>query len=103
MTRGRVYISGPMTGLPGFNFAAFDEAAAVLEAWGWEVENPAEKGIIDGWTWADYLRYDLARLVECDGVVLLPGWEASKGARLEHHVATELGMWIMYYIPMTLS
>lgn len=88
----RLYCSGPMTGIADYNFPAFNAAADRLRAAGYEVENPAEKGIIDGWEWADYLRFDLVRLTECDGVAVLAGWPKSKGARLEVHVADELGM-----------
>lgn len=88
----KVYISGPMTGLPDYNFPAFNAAADALRADGFEVENPADKGVIDGWTWTDYLRLDLRIITECDAIYTLPGWRQSPGARLEVHVATALGL-----------
>nr|WP_232536103.1 DUF4406 domain-containing protein [Comamonas testosteroni] len=93
---GRVYVAGPMTGLPDFNFPAFTAAAAGLRAKGWHVENPAEHGIVDGAEWADYLHYDLGRLATCAAMYLLPGWSQSRGATLEVHVATTLGMTLFY-------
>jgi Domain of unknown function (DUF4406) len=87
----RVYISGPMGGWENHNFPAFNEAADKLRNLGFEVENPADKGIVDGWVWTDYLRYDLAKLVECDALHLLPNWYRSPGSRLEVHVASQLG------------
>lgn len=81
-----------MTGIEAFNFPAFREAAARLHAAGYDVEDPSEKGVIDGWTWADYLKYDLRKVLDCQGVATLSGWENSKGAKLEVHVATELGL-----------
>lgn len=90
--RAKVYVSGPMTGLPEFNFPAFNAAEAMLREQGYDVENPASKGIIDGWEWEDYLRLDLRLITECDAIYLLPGWENSRGARLEVHVADELGL-----------
>lgn len=39
----RVYLAGPMRGLPQFNFPAFDAGAATLEALGHEVFNPADR------------------------------------------------------------
>jgi hypothetical protein len=81
-----------MTGLPEFNFPAFNEAADLLRKVGYEVVNPAEKGIIDGWEWEDYLRYDLRQVLDVSGIATLPGWRRSRGARLEVHVATQLGM-----------
>lgn len=81
-----------MTGKPGHNFQAFNAAAVRLEKLGFEVANPADKGIVEGWSWADYLRYDLKILVDCDAIFLLDGWEESEGANLEYHVAQRLGL-----------
>lgn len=92
----RIYIAGPMTGLPDFNFPAFNYAAALLRDQGLHVENPAEHGGVDGAEWADYLRYDMGRLATCGAIYLLKGWENSKGAQLEVHVARTLGMVVMY-------
>ncbi|WP_319942079.1 DUF4406 domain-containing protein [Pseudomonas quasicaspiana] len=38
----RIYISGPMTGLPDFNFPAFAAEANRLRGLGFDVVNPAE-------------------------------------------------------------
>lgn len=88
----RVYIAGPMTGLPGYNFDAFNAKAAELRAEGWHVENPAEHGHIDGAGWADYLRWDISRIATCGAIYLLPGWQASKGASLEVVIGKALGV-----------
>jgi len=88
----RIYIAGPMTGLPELNFPAFAAKAAELRALGWHVENPAEHGHVEDAVWSDYMRWDLARLVTCSTVALLPGWSKSKGATLELHVAQMLGL-----------
>lgn len=92
----RVYIAGPMTGLPEFNFPAFNAMAEVLRADGWHVENPAEHGHVDGAEWADYLRYDISRLSTCSAMMLLPGWSSSRGARLEVSIARELGHELLF-------
>lgn len=88
----KVYISGPMTGVPGHNFPAFAEARKQLRAEGFTVLCPAEAGEVDGWTWEQYLKRDLAMVLDADAVVALPGWENSRGARLEVHVAGELSL-----------
>ena len=93
----RVYIAGPMTGIQDFNYPAFNEVANQLRAAGWHVENPAEHGVVEGAEWADYLHYDLGRLATCSALYLLPGWETSRGAILEFHVANTLGMTIGYH------
>jgi hypothetical protein len=93
----RAYLSGPMTGLPAFNFPAFHEAARFLRSQGHEVVSPAELDEADDVKpgmrpWAEYLRRDLAALLGCEAVAVLPGWRDSKGASLEVHVASALGM-----------
>ncbi len=42
--------------------------------------------------WLNCMRMDIARLVTCDAVYMLQGWEASRGARLEHTIAAGLGL-----------
>ena len=88
----RVYISGPMTGLPDLNYPAFRTEATLWRANGHEAVNPAELEGPDDEAWEWYLKRDLKALLDCDAVVLLPGWEASRGANLEVHVARALGM-----------
>ena len=90
-----LYLAGPMTGIEDFNFPAFNKMAAELRARGYMVENPAEHGVVAGAEWADYMAYDLTRLGLCGQVAVLPGWECSKGARLEVHIARELGMLVV--------
>jgi hypothetical protein len=107
-----VYIAGPMTGFPKFNFPAFHEAADRLYHAGYEAVNPADlddpaqrraaesstDGSIDeyqkitGMTWADFLARDVKLITdEVDALALLPGWEDSKGAQLEKHIADLAG------------
>lgn len=96
-----VYLSGPMTGLPDYNRAAFDAAADALAEWCRDVFSPAglrhEAPKRAGRAW--YMRRDLQRLVAAEhaerlitDVVLLEGWSASAGARLEAAVAQEIGL-----------
>lgn len=92
----RIYISGPMTGLPGLNFGAFHLTARQLRALGYEVVNPAEKqSESEELSWEEYLKQDLQQMLTCDTIALLPGWQASKGAHLELHVAHRLGMTVV--------
>lgn len=91
----KIYVAGPMTGLPGLNFPAFHAATAQWRAWGHTVINPAEVNPDTTAAWEDCMRRDIAELVTCDGILLLPGWEASRGATLEHHIATQLKLRVM--------
>lgn len=90
----RVYLSGPMTGIPDNNFPAFHAWAARLRAQGFDVVSPAE--IQEAGTWEMCLRKDMRELPTCDAIALMPGWERSKGAHLELHVAHRLGMEVMH-------
>ncbi|MDR6152156.1 hypothetical protein QF021_000245 [Acidovorax delafieldii] len=94
--RNRVYVAGPMSGMPGHNFPAFNAAADALRAQGWHVENPAEHGEVAGATWADYMHCDVAMLASCSAIHLLPGWSKSRGATLEAYIAAALGMQFQY-------
>ncbi len=90
----RFYLAGPMSNLPDLNFPAFHKEAARLRELGYDVINPAEINPLSGSSWAECMRADIAQLVTCEGIALLDGWEDSKGARLEHHIALSLGMTI---------
>ena len=91
----RVYVAGPMTGLPEYNFPMFNATAARLRSEGWHVENPAEHGHVDGAGWSDYLRWDISRIATRGAIYLLPGWSKSKGATLEVHIAGVLGLQVL--------
>ena len=91
----RIYISGPMSGLPEHNFPAFNAEASRLRKLGYEVVNPAELNPDPGKTWKDCLRVDLLELLACDAIAMLPGWQKSEGAHLEMHVAHRVGIEIM--------
>ena len=86
----RIYIAGPMTGIDQLNFPAFNAEALKLRALGFDVVNPAEINPDHSMPWAQCMRRDIAELVKCDMICLLPGWEESKGATLEHHIAQRL-------------
>lgn len=88
----RVYISGPMTGLPELNFPAFHAAAAALRARGFEVVNPADINPDASKSWHECMRADIKALCDCQALALLAGWERSQGAHLELHLAHRLGL-----------
>lgn len=88
----RIYVSGPMSDHPDLNFPAFFAAARKLRAAGYDVVDPADRGVVPGWKWEDYLKVDLRDLLTCDGVALLENWRGSRGAELEVYVAQSVGM-----------
>ena len=105
MRRLKLYLSGPMTGLPEYNYPAFAAAAQHLRDKGATVVSPhelpadcpgcANTGLEH--SWAEHMRVDLAALLTCDVIVLLPGWSESKGARLEKTVAEAVGLMVIDY------
>jgi hypothetical protein len=88
----RIYLSGPMTGYPNLNFPAFNAEAARLRALGYEVVSPAELNPDPNTSRQECLRRDIRGLLDCDTIAILPGWELSKGARLEQFVAYAVGI-----------
>ncbi|WP_322979179.1 DUF4406 domain-containing protein [Pseudomonas sp. C11] len=89
----RIYLSGPMTGLPEFNYPAFHAEAARLRALGYHVENPAENPAQD--SWEAYMAVCIPQMATCDTIALLPGWSESRGALRERQEAVRLRMMIM--------
>lgn len=94
-----VYLSGPMTGLPEHNHPAFEAAAERLRSQGVQVISPHEitPPRVGPWTWEAHMRADLAALLTADVIVLLPGWETSRGAQLEKTVAEAIGLSVVYF------
>src|SRR5699024_9677252 len=97
----RIYIAGPMSRHPGFNYNAFARAEAQLIALGDEPVSPADPAQRDpddadrlapGVSYEDCLAQAVERLLSADAVALLPGWAQSRGARLEVVLARRLGM-----------
>jgi hypothetical protein len=87
----RLYLAGPMSGYPKHNFPLFNRVAARLRDMGYHVFNPAENkdgGQIRPRSF--YMRLDIPALIESEAVVVLPGWEHSRGASLEVWLALDL-------------
>lgn len=113
----KLYVAGPMRGLPLYNFPLFDDATAHLRSLNYEVINPAEIDRELGFdpetgTDEDFeklggieaaMSRDFAAILDCDGIALLPGWERSTGARAEVFIAQTTGRRVFKFIPHLLS
>lgn len=76
-----IFLSGKMSGLPDFGRAHFAEAEAKMKARGYIVLNPATLPI--GMEDNKYMPICIAMLDAADEVLMLEGWDKSKGARVE--------------------
>lgn len=99
----RVYIAGPMAGLPNRNEDAFFEAEVLLNESGYETVNPARltneallKSKGKQPTRAECYREDFRELTKCDAIYMLKGWAHSSGATLERLLALEMDLQIFY-------
>jgi hypothetical protein len=91
-----------MRGQPEFGHPAFKAAAAWWRAHGpgYEVVNPAEFfGGVTTHPRERYMREALRALLECEAICMLPGWEGSDGARLEHEAALQMGLRVFLELP----
>jgi hypothetical protein len=115
----KIYIAGPMRGIPEFNFPAFNAATKMLRSQGHTVFNPAERDIerhngVDiskgntagdenaaaaqhGFSLRDALADDTAWICKtADAIAMLPGWENSKGAKAELALSEALGHAVLF-------
>jgi len=88
----RIYIAGPMTGYEEKNFPAFYEAEEKLLSLGWIPVNPCRNECSSSVNWEDFMKPDLVDMIFCNAVFCLPGWEESKGAKLEVYLAEQLSI-----------
>jgi len=92
----KIYISGPMTGLPDFNKPAFNAAETKLKLKGYTVLSPACLPSSNEITHEEYMVIDLAMLSICDKIYMLDGWKNSTGAKMEYEEAICLGIDVTY-------
>lgn len=85
-----------MTGIPDFNYPAFNQAAERWASSGWKVFNPATHSAI-GVDQMDpdearalFMKKDIEWVMDADAVAVLPGWQKSVGASVEVSVARVL-------------
>lgn len=84
----KVYISGPISGLPLETvYNNFTNAEIRLQEEGYEVVNPLNNGLPRESTWNEHMRADLKLLLDCDAIYLLKGYQNSKGAMIEYDLA----------------
>lgn len=102
-----IYIAGPMTGYPRYNYPAFDEAERHLRELGWNVANPAAMSRAVGFDetkdtptkefmdWA--IRADVEAVLNANAICMLPGWQDSRGATAEKELAHWRGIPVYFW------
>lgn len=104
-----VYIAGPYAGPTHDGKSYYEISRNILEAREW-AKRVIEAGAfpftphlnsfhmeLDVERSADWWREaDLEMLRRCDAIFLMPGWEISKGARMEKQFAESIGLPIFY-------
>lgn len=91
-----VYIAGPMTGLPNWNYDAFNEKARDLRLKGYLVNNPAEIHNAQEHSREWCMTRAISLLIHADYIYLLKGWQNSSGAKLEKEIAEQCGIEVLY-------
>lgn len=95
----RIYLAGPMTGLPEFNHPEFNRVAGNLREMGHMVFNPAECNppVSGRDAYRRAMAVDLAWISSyAESVWVLPGWETSKGCAVEIALANALDIPVGY-------
>ena len=93
----KIYIAGKVTGLPQQEVVdKFAKAQKVIEEMGFEVINPIVVVNDFNTPWNVAMKMCLTALFDCSGIVMLPCWEDSKGARIEKELASSLGVELLY-------
>lgn len=95
----KIYISGKISGTDLTKTRKrFAAVAKVTKRLGYEPVNPLENGLSEHDSWEAHMLKDIADLLQCKAIYMLQGWQDSKGACIEHYIATKIGMHIMYEI-----
>lgn len=117
----KYYLAGPMAGHPEHNWPYFKKITAYLRVRGYDIACPTESGGKEELGYVTSLKLSLIHLLQCDAIIMLPGWSSSRGATLELLLAVLLDYRIMklqesdeaegvyqlwkfdYYIPQALA
>lgn len=106
MSENKIYIAGPMSGIPEYNAPEFNQAAQMWKDQEFDIFNPIEspmsrlvqEGHMSGQeAYRACLHLDLEWITTtATAIYMLKGWEKSLGAKAEHATAMALGLQIIY-------
>jgi hypothetical protein len=92
----KIYISGAITGFEKVAPLLFEIAERKLQSQGFEVVNPMTIEHNHDLKWGSYMRADLKALLDCDYIFMLSNWKGSRGAKIEHQLALDLEIGIIF-------
>lgn len=100
-----VYVAGPYTATPERTVAQHIDDARLLGCMVASMGalpviphmNTAHMDNLQPWGW--WIDATLELMYRCNAVVMLPGWERSRGAKGEHDKAKEIGIPVFYDMP----
>ena len=86
MDKKTCYISGPVTGISNYK-DIFHKASKELARQGYIPVDPCALPHDHDLSYGSYMKEDIAALLDCDYIHMLPGWRNSSGAMCERSVA----------------
>ena len=93
----KIYIAGPISGTNDYSERFYEAAAGILNK-GHEPVNPTDLAMViplegpNAITYSQTMTICKALLGACDAVYMMPGWQRSNGARIEHAEAINRGL-----------
>lgn len=90
----RVYLSGPITNTKNYKGLFMFAEALVDFGEAEQIYNPAAQ-IPASSSWEQAMHRCLSEITNYDTIVMLPGWNVSRGARLESDVALACGIHVV--------
>jgi len=92
----KIYVSGPITGIPEDNYPNFVAAAQSLYELGYRKIVVPHDLFRDhdpkALQWSDYMRGCIKEMMDCEALITIPGWEESNGAKLEVYICNALNI-----------
>ncbi len=97
MSKGRIYISGGITGVQGY-MEHFMSAQRKLEEQGYSVINPAlvSSNMPKDTTYEEYMKMSFAMLGMAGSIYMLRNWQQSLGCNREYGYALAKGMTVLF-------
>ncbi len=100
-----IYLSGPMTGIKDFNKSEFEKIENLLRKKGYtKIYNPVKIGEnlskktnkkLEEISYEKFILEDIKKLKKSKTIVMLKGWQRSKGANIEIVIAKRKGLKII--------